>query len=573
MDSFVIGAIAKELAETLKGGRIYKIHQPYPSELILKIRLKGVSKNLIISAHPEWPRVHIIKDIPENPSSPHGFCMLLRKFIQGGFIISIDQDGLERIISISIGLKDKRYELILEIIGKQSNIILIDKNRTILGLIRPLHSDKKRLSIGEKYQSPPFKKIDPLLCSESEFQERLISQLPEGELWKDIVKHYRGISPLIAKEIECRAQKSKSGDSLEKKLWKASKKVFNLFKEEKFSPAVFINKEQDKIFLSSIPLLQFKTWKKIEYDSISEAAERYYQDSMLKLNLLKLKERLLKNIKRAIKKEKKIGEICVREIKKYKEWEVFKFYGALILARLSLIKKGMDRITLKNYYSQKQELIEVPLDASLNPQANAEKYFKKYKKAQRGIKILKERLNPIKERIKSLEQTMKTVKDAQDLKVLEKIYDELKKNKIVKEKERKREKRTKKAFPYRRYCSKDGWSIFVGKDAKGNDYITTVLGKEDDLWLHAHGTSGSHVIIKNKKRGEEVPHSILKKGAELAAYHSKARGSSKVPVAYTLVKHVKKIKGKRSGTVSLSSYKTILVSPKPSDMNKLKEIY
>lgn len=575
MDSFVLKGIVRELNDILKGGRVLKVHQPLFSDLLLRIRLKGVSENLLISSHKEWPRIHLTEKLPKNPPVAPSFCMLLRKHIQGGIIQSIEQEGLERVISFSITRKEKRYYLIAEMIGQQSNIVLTDENQKVLGMIRPVPSlsGRERLSIGSQYTSPPFKKHDPLSCTESEFLKRIDDDLSENELWKNIVKNYRGISPLIAKEIVYRALRSDDKAPLGKRLWRAFREMLRLFSEEKFTPILFEKREEGLFNLSSIPLRHLESWDTTECKSISEAARRYYEKTLSGAEFKRLQGGMLREIKRRINKEEKIEAICEEEIKKYEESDKFKIYGELILAHLKDITKGMDKISLTNYYSPDKEPIEIPLDHSLSPKGNAEKYFKRYKKAKRGIEIVSDRLKEIKSSLGYLKETLMAAKEAEELSGLLEIQKELKKKGVIRETGKKEQKREKRRVPFRRFLSKEGWTFLVGKDAKGNEYITNVLGNDEDLWLHVQGTSGSHVIVKKKKRREEIPPNILSKAAGLAAHFSRAKHSSKVPVVYTPVKNVRRVKGKKAGAVSLLSYKTILIKPDAEEIENLKEIY
>ena len=302
MDSLILSAITKELNEKITGGRIFKIYQPNDSDILLKIRTKGISENLILSSHPEWKRIHLTETRPTNPLSPPSFCMLLRKFIEGGIVLSIHQEGLERIITLAIRCKDKEYYLIAELIGKQGCILLTDEEKTILGLVPPSRSGE-RLSLREKYQSPLFEKADPLSATKELFLKEFPG-CPEKKVWRELLEHFRGISPLTAREMAYRALRKKT----ETGLWEAFTEICGLIREESFSPSIYSKKGESLFILSAIPLNHFETGEKTAFPSMNEAAEKYYGTVVPQMEFARLKENLSRHIEKELSRAKRTEE-------------------------------------------------------------------------------------------------------------------------------------------------------------------------------------------------------------------------------------------------------------------------
>lgn len=583
LDGLVLNAIKNELEEELIGGRLDKIYQPDDNLLTLRFRQPGENIELLLSANPQDPRVHLTEKDRENPLRPPTFCMLLRKHLEHGRLRKIEQPEFERIIKFYIESKNNEGKietkiLLMEIMGRHSNIILIKEDGQVLDSIKRVTSDMSRhreILPGKQYEPPPGQgKISPLLINKDEFLKRIKSDI-DKHVYRAVMDNVRGISPLIAKELSYRAGVSTdkirkiSSVSMEK-LWTELKGIREKINDKDFYPNVIIKNDKLKAY-SVIELTQFSTAKRKEFEKINRLLDFYFSTKIKQKKMSNLSSNLEKitsdNIDKAMKKYRRVKG----QLKGARNAEKHKIKGELIKANLHQMKPGQDKLKTTNYYSDEQEEIIIQLDPDLSPMENAQKYFEKYDKAKKSVDYLKNESRKAKNEINYLKQVEVSIEQAESVADLKEIKEELIEEGYIQKKKSKKDSRQKKkeekSEPLK-FKSSDGFDIRVGRNNKQNDKLTKYVASNHDFWLHVKDIAGSHVIIRNHTQ-DEIPQTTIEEAAHLAAYYSKAKDSSNVPVDYTLVKNVNKPKGAKPGMVYYENQQTLYVTP---DKKVIKEL-
>lgn len=581
-DGITTTALVSELDQKLNNGRIEKIFQPEKDEIYINIRNNRENYTLLLSANANNPRVYLTNSFKPNPMSPPNFCMLLRKNISRGKIISIKQPSMERIIEIEIEflneLRDSTTKiLIIEIMGRHSNIILVDKNtHSIIDSIKKIGSNISRyrqVLPGKPYIYPPTQnKADPFCIDKSTVKSLLTNYSKGKRIEKFFMDNFTGISPLISKEI-CFS----SGIHLDSYIDTLSDKdktslvetFFNLMdhvKNNEFSPEIIYNETKTKLIdFSPISLNQFSSLPKKIFESISELLEHFYYERD-KLERIKQKTSdLLHLLQNKLERNyKKLG-ILKNEYKQSEDAGIFKLYGELLTANIYNLSKGMDRALLMNYYSEDLKEISIPLNPNLTPIENAQKYFKKYNKSKNAIKQLVKQIHITEVEIYYLESQITNIENSTENSEIEEIRDELRNEGYLSKSNKKTHTKYKRASSPLHFISKDGLDIYVGKNNHQNDKLTLKSSTEKDLWFHTKDIPGSHVVVKGVSL-KDIPETSLFEAAMLAAYYSKAKNSSKVPVDYTKIKNVKKPKGAKPGMVIYDKQQTLFVTPKEEEV-------
>lgn len=586
LDGIVIYSLVEEFSSKLIGGKIDKIYQPEEDELLLTIRNKGENYKLLLSANSSNPRTYTTATYKkENPMSAPLFCMLLRKHLLNGRIVNIHQPDFERIIRITIESYDElkiktSKDLIIEIMGRHSNIMLVDNEENkILDSIKriPLSiSSYRQVLPGKTYLNPPSQnKLNPL---NEVSLEKFIDTISKNKnvLYKSIYSSFDGISPLIAREICFRSNINEDThvDYLEQhqfeKIYNVFTRFFNQIKNKIFYPCIAIDKRLYKIIdFSCVKLTMYNHFSFAENESISFILDKYYFEKDVKERINQKSQALRKSIStkldRLYNKLKKQKE----ELLESENASVYKTYGELITSYIYMIKKGMDEIEVANFYDSDQNNIKIKLDKNLTPSENAQKYFKKYNKLKNASIEIKGQVEISQVEVDYLENIILNINNCENIEELEEIKEELIKEGYSKGRNNLKNKNKEKVVtsPYE-FISSDNFKIYVGKNNKQNDYITLKMAASDDIWMHTKNIPGSHVIIQSE--GNEIPESTLLEGAILAAYFSKGKMSSKVPIDYTKRKNVKKPNGSKPGMVIYETNSTIYVTPSEEEIVKIK---
>lgn len=590
LDGIAVSNIVSELNKKLLGGRIDKVYQPLHDEIIFSVRSLGKNLKVLATANSSHPRIHITEIQKDNPQQAPMFCMVLRKHIAGGKIVAIEQPDFERIINIKIeGINEMGdmgiKTLIIEIMGKHSNIILIDEDGTVLDSIKRVSHDKssvREVLPGKQYMLPPSQdKKNPLNTNIDEFTSLL--KMTEGQkLQGFIYKNYTGISPVMASEICFRGgfdPSSYCGEIAEnsiERLYKAFCDVFDDIKSENYSPEIIYTEDTDKITeFSSLPMTQFeKGFKKQSFESISALLEEFYaeRDNMyhIQQKAHDMRRIILTNIERCVKKSE-IQQKTLKSIENREDWRV---KGELLTANIYAVEKGMTVFKTINFYDENMPEIEIAIDPVKTPAENAQKYFAKYNKAKRTLAALDIQKKQNDEELIYLESILNSLESSNSDSDLLEIREELVDAGYMKRKSFKKGKgqKIKKSKPMH-YISSEGFDIFVGKSNMQNDDLTLHFAGPGDLWLHTKNIPGSHVIIKTEGKCNDIndlPDNTLIEAANLAVLNSKAKDGTLVPVDYTFRRNIKKPNGSKPGMVIYEQNWSVYINPDKTKAKKLQ---
>jgi len=582
LDGIVTRAIVHELQACI-GARIHKIHQPTSHDLVLQIRGAGMQGKLLLSANPTYPRVHWTTSTFVNPLEAPMFCMLIRKYCEGGLIEDVRQVGTERIIHFRVRSRDELGDvsvktLVIELMGRHSNIILLDEaSGTIhdgIHHVTPAISTYRIVMPGTSYVSPPQQgKADPLsLQEEGEFSEALQTQ-SASTLDKLLVASFSGISPLLAKEITHRSGISgNAGDAIEPldseiitaaaPLWPAFHTMMDDFAQHSYNPQI-VTSPNGKAFFS-VTALTHITGESQSFSSVSECLEAYYGDKAERDTVKQRVSDLIRFLQNERNKNEKKLEKLRETLVEAQEADRYRILGELLTAYMHQIQRGDKVAEVVNYYDEEQKMIHIPLDPQLNASDNAQRYFKKYTKLKNSLIVVDEQMVRAKEEIQYLESLLQQLESA-SLADIDEIREELVEQGYLRDRAKRNAKKRKKALPaLLSYQSTEGIAIFVGKNNTQNDFLTNKVAAPNETWLHTKDIPGSHVVIRSTTFGDAT----LEEAAMLAAHYSQARDSSLVPVDYTLVRHVKKPNGAKPGFVIYDHQKTLFITP---DEQRIKQ--
>ncbi|MED4401619.1 NFACT family protein [Metabacillus fastidiosus] len=559
-DGLFTYSITNELKDSLISGKITKIHQPYKYDLILQVRANGKNHKLFLSAHPSYARIHLTDEAYENPSEPPMFCMLLRKHLEGGFIENITQLEMERIILIDIKSRNElgditEKRIVVEIMGRHSNIILLDQDRDGLILdsvkhLSPAVNRHRTVMPGHSYVLPPNQeKLNPFLIDEETMLKKL--DFNAGKLDTQLVEQFAGVSPLFAKEAIFRA-----GLANRTTVPNAFLQLIEEVKSFKTSPQITVAGKKEMFYMIELTHLQAADRK--TFSSLSELLDRFYygkaERDRVKQQGHDLERFIANEKKKNINKIKKL-EATLGDAEKANEYQL---YGELLTANLHALKKGQKEATVLNYYDENGGTVTIRLNEQKTPPENAQTYFQKYQKAKNSVAVVKEQIELASGEINYFDGLLQQIESASP-KDIEEMREELVEGGYLKQRHTNKGLKKKKSQTptIEHYTATDGTEILVGKNNKQNEYLTNRLAGRDEIWLHTKDIPGSHVVIRSKEPTEET----ILEAARIAAYFSKAKTSSSVPVDFTLIRHVKKPSGAKPGFVIYDNQQTVYVTP------------
>lgn len=580
LDGIFLRHIKTELESILTDSRVSQVYEPNRDELIINLRTYEGNKRLLLSTRADSPRIGITDYNVENPDKPPMFCMLLRKRLTSAKLTAIRQPGLERMIFLDFDsvneLGDKvKLTLAVEIMGKHSNIVLIDGDGVIVDALKRVDvtlSSKRLVLPSLIYEMPPSQ---DKLSIENEDMETIVNAVENSEesrLDKAVLNTLTGVSPVICRELSYISTGAVDTDKdlMSRDEWAKLKVAFEHLKAEVLNPdsyAVTLKNSQGKLFdFSFIPISQYgDSVEKFEFQSFCKALDAFYHTresfERMRVKSHALSKLVSNNIERLARK------ISVQkvELEKCQDREILRQKGDLIGANMHLIKKGAPFADVINFYDENAGTIRIALDVTKTPQQNAQKYYKDYAKAKTADKMLRVQIENSAEELAYLETVADEISRAESEKDLSSIRQELILEGYLKENKSEKNNRKAKALKsdFREFETTDGFKVLVGRNNRQNDLLTLKTANKNDLWFHTKDIPGSHTVIITD--GREVSEQAILEAAQIAAYFSKAKDSSQVPVDYTIIKRVNKPQGAKPGKVIYTEQKTVFVTPKIKD--------
>ncbi len=567
MDGLSVAAAVREL-KRLVGGRIEKVQQPEKDELVLSIHTAGGSCRLLVSASPENCRITLTDEKKASPVDAPAFLMLLRKYLTGARIAGVNEPNSDRVVEFEIDslseLHDPvRLKLVCEIMGRHSNVILIDGDGTIIDAIRrvPPSVSSARLVLPKlKYEYPPSKKKkDPMAAGHEEFAEALLA---EGKPDIALAGAFYGLSPASAKRlIAALGGAAQGADALGRRL----EDFYGALSRGEFEACVVTADGRPVCTLPFLPCGE----EFVRYPSMSEAVVAFYEGRSRDESIRRRTSAYGHALKNAAAKLEKKLVIFSEAISGEEDNERMRLYGELLTANLHAIAHGADKAGVYNYYSDPPEPVEIPLDPMLSPAANAQRYYTRYRKAKLAREHALRMIDQVKAELDYYDELSYTLSCCESEAELNEIKAELTAAGLIKDDSRRKSGRSAaQKLPASKplvFETRAGYAVFVGKNNRQNDKLTASAGA-NDLWLHTKDIHGSHVIVKN---GVGAPDETLFDAAVLAAYYSQARGSGRVPVDYTPARYVKKPSGAKPGMVTYTHQHTVYVTPDAELIRKL----
>lgn len=585
LDAVCLRAVLSEIDQRIAGGRVEKVYQPDREEIVLQIRGGRGPCRLLLSAAAGAPRIHLIQQNRENPASPPMFCMLLRKHIQGAKIVSLTQPSLERMAVLELDTTDemgvpvKRY-LIAELMGKYSNLILKGEDDRIIDAIRRVDGDisgKRQILPGLFYRLPPAQqgKVDPFSVSGAGLAAAVAGASGEIGLDKWLLSSFFGLSPLLCRELAYRAtgETGKPVSLLTEEDRAALCRVFGDFitylREDRAQPYLLL-RDKAVFDFSCLPITQYENLVQTEVlPDFSALLAAFYEKKGQTERMHRKAGDMLRTVTAA--RDRLVRKLAAQrqELQKTYDRDRYKRQGELISANFYQLEKGMATARVIDYYDPACPEVEITLDLRLTPQQNAQRYFKFYQKAKTAEQMLSEQIEAGERELDYLESVLAAIDEAENEADLGQLREELTQTGVLSHRQQRGARRSKPArsAPYE-YRTSDGFSVWAGKNNLQNDLLSMKTAFKSDIWFHTQKIHGSHVILVTD--GRTPTDQAMTEAAIIAAYHSKARTSSGVPVDYTEVRNLKKPSGAKPGFVIYHVYQTAFVMPDEALVERLR---
>lgn len=580
LDGIFLNSITNDLHKKLLGGRVDKIHQPDKNEIVISIRSKGENYKLLITAISSSPRLHLTNVARQNPVEPPMFCMLLRKHLTGAHITNIKQINFDRIVEISFECKDEldttvRKSLIIEIMGKHSNIIFIHEDKTIIDALKRIAeniSSVRQIYPGLKYVIPPGSdKLNPLKVTRELFMKEIESVNSGIYIYNFLYKNFLGFSPFISREICYLANLNEStylgelSETKKEEIWSIFSKIINKIEQNSFTYNIYYDENKNQYGFYCMDVEYLRDYDRKKFTSPGELFDEYYYELDNKNKINQRVASLIKSINTKIDRDKKKVEKQRNELLNAESRDKYRVYGELILSNLHKIPEN-HKLTVINYYDPEQKEITIPLDPKLNLSQNSQKFFKRYNKLKKAEEELQKLIDSSLNEISYLENILFSIEECETTDDLNDIYNELISEGFMKRKTKVNKQKNIK--PVTAFISSAGHEILVGKNNLQNDMLTFKIGKKEDYWFHAKNMPGSHVIIKTN--GDELTDDEYVEAARIAAFYSKGKNSGTVEVDYTKKSNVKKPPNAKPGFVIYDTNYSMLVEPNINGI-KIKE--
>lgn len=568
LDAICLQAVVQELRPQLLGLRIDKVQQPARDQVILLLR---GNRRVLLNAGASAPRIQLTELARENPAEPPMFCMLLRKHLVGARVADIVQPPLERLVRLELDITDDfgqpgKRTLVLEAMGRRSNLILLDEEERIIDCLRRVDTDMsatRQVLPGLYYEPPAATDRLPILVeTEDGFYEKLDSENPERKVDAFLLDHYFGISPLMARELAFRTTGETDtriyalNQQKRRALWEEFSCFVDDVKENKFT-AYSVNQNGRPMDFSCTPIHQYGAAVELEtYGSFSELLDHFYEARERQERVRQRGADLLRTVNtNRDRLRRKLG-MQEKDYAETQNRDHLRICGDLVTSNLYRMERGQNKLVCENFYDEACREITIQLDPLLTPQQNAAKYYKRYTKAKTAEKYLREQMEIARRDYEYLGSVLEAIEHGETEQDFIDIRGELKEAGFLRKQGKKEQKRPSKP---REFCTSSGFRVLVGRNNKQNDQLTLRDADHRDLWLHTQKIHGSHVILCTE--GRNVDDDTIVEAAKLAAWYSQARESGNVPVDYTPVKYVKKPAGGRPGMVIYHTYQTVNVTP------------
>ena len=583
LDALCLSGVVAELKPILTGAKIDKVHQPGRDEMILALRLGRGNGRLLLSASPNHPRLQMTELSRENPDAPPMFCMLLRKHLMGGRILSVEQPHLERIVELRLEVLDelgdrKERRLILEAMGRRANLVLVDDQGRIVDCLRRVDGDmsaQRQLLPGLFYRLPPaMEKADPTALDGGEWLRRVEQAPGESRVDHWLLDTFGGWSPLVCREIAFRAGGrvdvtfDELGPQGRVRVGEAAEALLKTVRENNFTPTVISVEKRPKDF-TFFPAEQYEeAGECTAYPTFSALMDRFYEQRENQERIRQKGQDLIRSVTNARDRTARKLANQQRELEATQDRERLRQFGDIITSNLHAMERGMATLRAMDFYDPEGGEVEIKLDPLLTPQQNAAKYYKEYNKAKTAEEMLTIQLEKGRRELDYLNSVLENITLAEGERDLQEIRQELADTGYLRRQIKGKDKGRRLSPKPMEFRSTAGLRISVGKNNMQNDLLTCKQAFKSDIWFHTQKIHGSHVILWTG--GAQPDLQSLNEAACLAAWFSQGRESGKVPVDYTPVKYVKKPAGARPGMVVYTTYETAWVTPDERLVKRLR---
>ncbi len=575
-DGITTAAVAEEMNKELAGGYLSKIIQPEADALLISVKTSDGQKKLLLSAQASLPLVYLTEVTKKAPMTAPSFCMLLRKYIGGGHLIGVQQPGLERVLVLMIERRDEMgdmrlWKLIVEIMGKHSNIILVDSDDRIVDAIKHIPSSVssvREVLPGRTWFIPnTSEKLDPFNLTEKAFQEQVLAK--PKPLFKAVYTSLTGISPVMAEELCFRAGldggMNAASLTCEQKtvLFQKLCTLMEDVSEKRFSPEMIWRGKQPLEF-AAVALTQYKEAKKQSYDSVSSLIEAFYAEKEVQSRIRQKSADLRHIVQTLLERNARTLSLQERQMKDTEKRDKYKLYGELLHTYGYTCEPGADKAEVIDYYTN--EPVTIPLEPRLSAMENAGKYFSRYTKLKRTAESLVERIAETRSTMEHLESISTALDMAADERDLTQIRKELADYGYIRTHKNEKKQREAISAPLH-FRSSDGFDMYVGKNNYQNEEVSFGIASGEDWWFHAKQMPGSHVIVKTE--GKEIPDRTFEEAGRLAAFYSRGKLAPKVEIDYTLKKNLKRPAKAKPGFVVYYTNYSLMAEPDITGIERL----
>ena len=583
LDGAMVHCLKEELSAELQDTKIDKIYQPSKEEVVIAMRGRQGTRKVYISARPSSPRIHLVTETPENPDTPPMFCMLLRKRLVGGRLNNIRQNGIERALYLDFDCINElgdpvRLTLAVELMGRFSNVILMDNDGIIIDVLKRVDfemSPTRPLLPGLRYALPVAlaQKVDFSLATVENIVEAVLAQR-ELDLAEALIRVTCGVAPLVCREIAHQTTRGAGimvgemdSDTVDR-LRFFTARVQNAILTGGYRQPYLITQGDEPKEFSFVPIMQFGLnaigWP---MESFSQLLCEFYEKRDAAQRMKQRAQDVLRVLTNAYDRITRKVANQQEDLRRSEQRETKRMYGDLINANLHLAQRGASSMEVVNYFDESCPTITIPLNPAWSAAQNAQRYYKEYRKAQTAQKVLTEQIEQGNQELQYIDSVFDALSRATTARELDELRQELIAQGYMRVNTRGRKVKLPPPLPPIHCVSDDGFDIWIGRNNMQNDILTLKTARNHDVWFHTKNMAGSHVIVATN--GQTPPERTLEQAAVLAATHSKAAKSAQVPVDYTPVKYVKKPAGAKPGKVIYETNKTMYVTPDETLVSRL----